>query len=705
MKKLSFKEICEMVERAKESGADNREKAANDLYFYWISHWSDEWRQAVPLKYMGQFDILRTAGRKIIGDLNANPIEATFAPKDGTDEELGEFLEQMYRTDNLSNSARYAVDNAMNECVPCGIGGWRLVTQYETDRIGDTKQVIVREPIFEFNNTVLFDPQAKLIDKKDASWVCVLTGYTEEAFEQLKEELKNPEDEDEYTAGDALKNDNEETPSNFEDPIVSLLGLWRGEQDVTYVGEFYWRYKKKVTINFYKDLFGQTTAYYKDEVDEIGEDNLINAGYRKIDNKVINRWCVTKYIVSGCGIMAQQEIAGTEIPIVPLYGEFARVNGVEHYEGITRGAKDPQMLRNLQMSYLADIVSTSPRPKPIFTQDQIQGYEQMYAENGADNNFPYFLVNRYDINGVELPPGPMSTMPEQPIPQALIASIDLTREAIGDAAKSGAPNSIAETNLSGNAISQIKSMLDEQSIVYQQHKEYAIRRDAEIYAGMVVDVYDIPRNVVLTMPNGSRKDGMIMQSILNIKTGEHEVLNDLRSAKFDVFVEIGTPYESQKQQNRQELVQLMQSVPPDNPMYNVLMLKYLGLGGGTDMDDIREYAHKQLILQGITQPETDEEKQWVAEAQQQAQSSQQQDPNLLIGQAEMLKAQVQQEQNQIDWAKVQNDRYDLQIKAAQAQVNIDFTEVKKTSAQIDNMHKLRNPPASNHLSTQEIMVQ
>jgi hypothetical protein len=689
MKDLTFKQISEKVSLAKELGSDNRERAANDLYFYWISHWSDDWRNAVPLKYMGQFDILRTAGRKIIGDLNANPIEATFAPKDGTDEKLGEFLEQMYRTDNLSNSARFAVDNAMNECVPCGIGGWRLVTQYETDRIGDTKQIIVREPIFEFNNTVLFDPQAKLIDKSDASWACVLTGYTEEAFEQLKEDLADDEETKTYSS--------DEEASSFESPLTSLMGLWTGEKNIVYVGEFYSRHKKKVTINFYRDLFGQITAYYKDEVDEIGEENLISAGYRKVDNKTVSRWCVTKYIVSGCGVLAKQEIAGTEIPIVPLYGEFARVNGLEHYEGITRGAKDPQMLRNLQMSYLADIVSTSPRPKPIFTQDQIQGYEFMYAENGADNNYPYYLVNRYDSNGVELPAGAMSVMPEQPIPQALIASIELTREAIGDAATSGAPNSIAETNLSGNAVSQIKAMFDEQSVVYQQHKEYAIRRDAEIYAGMVVDVYDIPRNVVLTLPNGGRKDGMVMQSVLNIETGEHEVLNDLRSAKFDVFVEIGTPYESQKQQNRQEIVQLMASVPPEDPMYKVLLLKYLGLGGGSDMDDIRAYSHKQLVLQGITEPETDEEKQWLAEAQQAAQESQTQDPNMLIGQAEMLKAQTQQEQNQIDWAKVENDRYALQIKAAESQVNIDFKTVQTTSAQIDNMHKLRNPPVPNHM--------
>ena len=88
---------------------------------------------------------------------------------------------------------------------------------------------------------------------------------------------------------------------------------------------------------------------------------------------------VTRYLASGAQILDESVIAGENLPVVPVYGERGFVEGEEYYEeGIVRLAKDPQRLRNFQMSYLADIVSRSPRPKPIFYPEQVQGYEQMY---------------------------------------------------------------------------------------------------------------------------------------------------------------------------------------------------------------------------------------------------------------------------------------------------------------------------------------
>ena len=117
-----------------------------------------------------------------------------------------------------------------------------------------------------------------------------------------------------------------------------------------------------------------------------------------------------------------------------MYGERSFVEGEEYWEGITRLAKDPQRLRNFQMSYLADIVSRSPRPKPIFTPEQIQGFEPMYEESGADNNYPYLLQNSKNANGEPLTMGAVAVMPEQTMPQALMASIELTRQAVEDVA-------------------------------------------------------------------------------------------------------------------------------------------------------------------------------------------------------------------------------------------------------------------------------
>ena len=680
MKELELEDIQEMHEAAKNYNFERRQEVQDELYFYWISHYSDEWRQALPLRFQGQFDQLRKAGRKIMADLTSNPVQADFQPIDGTPEEMGDFANKLYRTDIRRNCSKEAFSNAINEQVPCGLGGWRIVTEYETDLIGDTRQVIRRVPQYEFNATVFFDPAAKRIDKSDAKWAQVLTAYSEEDYEDLREDLTGSDDDEECKA-----------ISGFQ-PVSSNAGIWQGDTDQVYVVEHYHRYKKKVTIVFFKDLFGEPTAFYEDQVKENLQE-LKNAGFIEVDRKQITKWCVKKYICSGEGILDSQDIAGTEIPLVPLYGERAFVDGREHYEGITRLAQDPQRLRNFQMSYLADIVSTSPRPKPIFMQEQIAGFEDMYEENGADNNYAYYLQNRVDINGQPLPLGPVGVMPEQPIPSALIASIQLMTEATADVAQTGSPNSIADVNLSGNAVSQIRAMLDEQSIVYRENYKFAIRRDAEICKGMWPDVMDIPRKVTLTSPDGKREDAMVLQSTIDLETGEHKVMNDLRTAQFDVFAEIGTSYESQKQQQRQELTTLLQSTPPDNPVYSGLLFKYIQLSDGADNDDLREWAKKQLLLSGFKEPDTDEEKQIVADAQQQAQ---QPDANMVLAQAEMEKAKQDGIKNEIDMFKAQTERFNSEIKAQEVGANIDFKQVQKLGQQIDNMQKLRNPPKPNH---------
>ena len=103
-------------------------------------------------------------------------------------------------------------------------------------------------------------------------------------------------------------------------------------------------------------------------------------------------------------------------------------------------------------------------------------------------------------------------MPEQPIPTSLMASIELSRQAVEDVANPGLPQDIADPDISGKAVMAIQSRLDQQSIVYQQNLKHAKRRDAEVYASMASKVYDAPRKVLLTMADGNTKTVEIMEA-------------------------------------------------------------------------------------------------------------------------------------------------------------------------------------------------
>lgn len=720
---LTLKKLKDLHDKAYCYGQETRLRAADDMLFAWVTQWDDSTLGESSLQYRGEFNVLRKAYRQIVADLRSNPVQVDFVPRSESREDGADVLDGLYLTDDRANTSLESYDNAVSEAVVCGVGAWELYAEYASNRAGIDHQVIRRRPVYEANNNCFWDPNAKRLDKSDAKYVSILQAYSRDGYEQLCDELcgEDVDDDDDEKESRSAKKKREKMEarnvSSFSSPEQSYVFPWMGSgNDLIYVASFYHRRKIKDKVITFADPMGQPLVLRESDLSEVMDD-LIDDGYEIVSEREITRWEVRKYIASGEKILngnigknderEGEVIAGENIPVVPTYGERAFVEGEEHYEGITRLAKDPQRLRNFQLSYLADIVSRSPRPKPIFTPEQVQGFEFMYEENGADSNYPYLLQNAKNGNGEALPIGPVAVMPEQSIPTALMASIELSRQAVEDVANPGLPQDIADPDLSGKAVNALTNRLDQQSIVYQQNLKHAKRRDAEIYASMAVEVYDAPREVTLTQPDGTTKKAKIMEMVQDKKTGELVALNDLTNTEYDVYAEIGPSYASKKEQTIDQLGQMAAAMAPIDPQLSkMLVLQQLTLIQGVGMDDIRKYARKQLVLSGAVEPNTPEEEQMLAEA---AQQQQQPDPNLVLAQAEMEKAkaaqmnaqreamkdqmnaQNNQAQTQIDAFRAQTDRASVEVDAQKAGADIQFTKVKTAGVMLENMHKTVSP--------------
>lgn len=689
---LDLVELKRLHDKSYNQNTITRERASDDMLFYHVSNWDDQLLGESQLQYRGEFNVLKKAGRQIMADLRSNPVQVDFEPKLIDRDDGADLLDGLYRSDDRVNTSIEAYDNAKNEAVVCGFGAWEMVTEYETNRMGDENQVIRRRPIYEANNNCYFDPNAKLLDKSDANYCSILIPYSRDGYEDLVEDLTGEEITVNY--------------DSFRQPEESYTFPWAaGENEAIYVSRFYHRERVKDKILTFEDPLGQPITLRESDLDEIMDD-LIDQGYEIVSEKEIRRWKVKLYIASGSDILKVYDIPGENIPVIPTYGERAFVEGEEHYEGVTRLAKDPQRLRNFQLSYLADIVSRSPRPKPIFTPEQIQGFEHMYEESGSDNNYPYLYQNSQDANGRELPIGPISVMPEQTMPQALAASIDLTRQAVEDVANPGLPQDIADPDLSGKAVIALQNRLDQQSIVYQQNYKHAKRRDAEVYASIASETYDAPRTVTVTKADGSREKIQVMEGVIDQETGDLVVLNDLTNMEFEVYADIGPAYASQKEQTIETLGGMADAVAATDPaLQKALILKQLAMVDGVDMDDIREYANKQLVLSGFREPQTEEEEEMVAAL---AQQGDEPDPNMVLAQAEMLKGQAQLAETQrkalvdsvnaetnqakidIDTFRAQTERINTQIDAQKAGADINLKNVQAIDKQVDTRLKAVN---------------
>lgn len=633
-----------------------RTEATNDLYFSRVSQWDDWLSDYTTLQYRGQFDVVRPVVRKLVAEMRRNPIDVLFRPKDGADPNSADVLMGMYRTDMRHNTAKISVNIAVREQIEAGVGAWRLITEYEDQDPTSNNQVIRRVPIHEACTHVVWDSNSKQMDKSDAMHCTVINAMSRDGWKAFAE--KNGFDEDEM-------------PS-FQNPDMNWLFPWL-TSDVVYVGEYYEVEEKKETVFIYQDpLTGEPVSYFQRDIKDV-IDELADKGMIKVAEKKVKRRRVYKSIITCTTILKNREpIAGEHIPIVPVYGEWSFAGDKEVYEGVVRLTKDGQRLRNMIMSFNADIVARTPKKKPIFWPEQIEGYEYMY---GGNDDYPYYLLNRTDENNGDLPVQPISYMENPEVPQANAYMLEAATNSVSQVATMGVDAEAANGQVAFDTVNQLNMRADLETYVFQDNLATAMRRDGEIYQSMVNDIYDVPRQVMMTLEDGTEKQVQLLTQAVDYQTGTVVTLNDIRG-RYECYTDTGPSFQSMKEQNRAEIQELLAKVPPGTPEWQMLLLQYFTLLDGKGVEMMREYANKQLVMMGLKKPETPEEMQMVEQAQQQPKEPSPEQTQaqgvLLQGQAELLKAQNQQMQIQVDAAKAEGQNQLNAAKVAEIFNNMDL---------------------------------
>lgn len=670
------------------SSDEARTEATNDLYFSRVSQWDDWLSEYTTLQYRGQFDVVRPVVRKLVAEMRKNPIDVLYKPKDGANPDSADVLMGMYRTDMRHNTAKISVNIGVREQIEAGVGAWRFVAEYEDQDPTSNNQVIRRVPIHEACSHVIWDCNSKQMDKSDARHCTIISPMSKEGWKVYAEENGF---------------DDEELPT-FQSPDSNWLFPWVSK-DVVYVGEFYEVEEKKEIAFIYLDpLTGEPVSYFKRDIKDV-IDELAERGMQKIAEKKVKRRRVYKSILTCTQILKDRElIAGEHIPIVPVFGEWSFAGDKEVYEGVVRLTKDGQRLRNMIMSFNADIVARNPQKKPFFYPEQIAGYEHMYSGTDA---YPYYLINRTDENGGDLPPTPVAYMEEPAVPQANAYMLEAATQSVNQVATMGVDADAANGQVAFDTVNQLNMRADLETYVFQDNLATAMRRDGEIYASMVNDIYDVPRNVMMTLEDGSEKQVQLLTQVVDYQSGQVVTLNDIRG-RYECYTDVGPSFQSMKDQNRAEIQELLAKVPPGTPEWQMLLLQYFTLLDGKGVEMMREYANKQLVTMGLKKPETPEEMQMVQEAQQQPQQPSpeqlQAQGVLLTGQADLLNAQVKQQQLQVDAAKVESVNQLNQAKIAEIFNNMDLDKQAAFRDFLDLMQRAQNESAADARANADLLL-
>jgi hypothetical protein len=599
-----------------------RLQCLEDRRFYSIAGAQWEGSLAEQFNNKPRFEVnkIHLSVMRIINEYRNNRITVDFVSKDGnSNDNLAATCDMLFRADEQDSTADEAYDNAFEEAVGGGFGAFRLRTVYEDEYDEDNDYQRIRlEPIYDADSTVFFDLDAKRQDKSDARVCYVLTAMTRDAYI-------------------AEWNDD---PSSWPKEIHQYEFDW-ATPDMVYVAEFYRVEEASELIRIFQNIDGEEERYSERAFadDEELETMLDAIGTIEVRQKRVKRRKVHKYIMSGSGILEDAGyIAGSEIPIVPVYGKRWFIDNIERCMGHVRMAKDAQRLKNMQLSKLGEISALSTVEKPLFAPEQVAGFEMMWAEDNL-KNYPYLLLNTVtDANGNETLAGPIGYTRPPAIPPALAGLLQITEQDISDLLGNQEAGEQITSNISGKAVELIQTRLDMQTFIYMSNMAKAIKRCGEIWLSMARETMVEPgRKMKGIGAQGEMSSLELGKPIMNQDTGEIEYENDLSNAKFDVTVDVGPSSSSKRSATVRALMGMMQ-ITPDPETQQVLGAMAMMNMEGEGLSEVQNFFRKKLIRMGAVEP-TDEEQEALSAELAQLQS--QPDPQSMYLEAEAAKAQAQ----------------------------------------------------------------
>lgn len=575
---------------------DERQQCLEDRRFYSIAgaQWEGSLGDQFENKPKFEVNKVHLSVIRIFNEYRNNRIDVSFDPKDGAEDKgLADVCAGLYRADEQDSAAEEAYDNAFEEGVGGGIGAWRLRATYENDEDPeDMRQRIRFEPIYDADSCVFFDLDSKRQDKADAKHCFVLSSMTVPAY------LETYPDDDPTT-----------WPKS--DPTGGVFD-WV-TPDVVYLAEYYKVEEVKDVAITFTSLSGEDEVYLKSELDEDEtiEPQLLATGWKRTNEKKLKTKKIHKYLMSGGKVLEDcGRIAGKCIPVVPMFGKRWFVDGIERCMGHVRLAKDPQRLKNMQLSKLGEISALSSVSKPIVTPQQISGHQLMWQDDNI-KNYPYLLLNPItDMNGNELPSPPLAYTKSPEIPPAMAALLQLTEQDMQEILGNPQGADKVTSNISGRVVELVQTRLDMQAFIYISNMAKAIRRSGEIWLSMAKDVYpggEEGRKMKTVGDRGEVGTIQLAKPVIDPETGELEITNDLSDASMDVAVDVGPSSMTKREAIVRNLTNVM-AITQDPETQQVLQAMIMMNMEGEGVGDVRDYFRMKLVKMGVVKPTDEEQK-------------------------------------------------------------------------------------------------
>ena len=663
-------EVKRLLQAAQDVETDNRQ-AAKDAHLFVSKRdgqWEPYWWNNAKGRPRYTFDMTGPIIDQVAGEMEQADFNINIKPAggDATKQDAQVYDGIIRNIENISN-ATDVFNHAARNMVTSGIDGWKVVNNYYDNK--SFHQDLLIEPIYNFVDRVWFDPNAKKRDCSDAKYCFVLDSVGKDEYLE-----RWPE------GSQGSLSTNSETDA-----------YWYKKDDII-IGQFYYIKTEKSQIHLLTD--GRVID--DDELEKLG-DELQAQGVTVEASRVVKRnKCYSRLFDANEWLTDEEPTVFDSVPVVPTYGNFKVVENKTIYFGVVEKLLDPQRVLNYSLSREIEEGALAPRAKKWMTEKQANGYEDSLQTLNT-NNEPVQFYNvdpeappPFDTGGAQINPG-LRNISEN-MNGIINKSAGLFAANMGDN-----PNA-----QSGIAIQKLQNKGDLGTIKYFKAQEVAIKRTARLLVDAIPKVYDAKRQIRLLKEDGSFSMEMLNDTVIDNETGQPTKVNDLSKGKYDVAVSSGPSFQNRQDEAVAGFIEAAQVNPMIMELGADVFLSNMRTMG---METIAERVREQMFNNGMIpiQQMTDEEQAKYIQNMTQNMQNQQPDPNQMIGQAELIKAQNEQAKTQIDVqeksAKIQlaqqrenreDAKFAAEIEKSQMQAMMDGQKmlVDQINKQADTLGKL-----------------
>jgi len=673
----SHQAVLNLMAAAQEADHDNREKAREAHLFcdkrdgQWEPYW---WTNNVG-KPRYTFDMVNPIVDQVAAEIEQADFDIKVSPMSGpASKETAMVIDGLVRNIEALSRAKDIYINAGRGMATAGYDGWMVSHKYNDPLSFD--QDLVIEPVANFIDRVWFDPAAYLQDKSDAQYAFLLHAMS------VQEYVKK------YPEG-----------SQTSVSIDREGDAYYDKGQVVVIGQLFYVEQEACDLV----LMSNGAVYTVDDDFKKVRDDLTVLGITEVrTRKAYKTKVCSRFFDQTDWLEDDDDTIFHRIPIVPVYGNFKIVENKTIYWGVVEKLLDPQRVLNYSLSREIEEGALAPRAKYWMTLTQAAGHEDALATLNTNSD----PVQFYNVDP-ENPGAPMQQGGAQVNPGLRTISESM-RQIIGQTAGMFAASMGDNPGLqSGVAIESLQAKGDNGTIKYFRALVAAISATGDILVKAIPKVYDAQRTVRLLYEDGSTEMQVLNEPIIDQQTGEIVTLNDLTKGQYSVACRAGPSFRNRQQETIETIIEIAKVDPSIIGMAGDILLNAIPTSAATQ---IGERKRLQMMAQGLI-PQTQMTEEEQAQMAQSAQGQeQQQDPAMVLAQAEMAKAQAEQMRAQVEVQRLQLDTAKIQLEAQKVQMQMQADQATQQldafNAQTQRMNtQIKAQEAGARIQTEGVAMQ